>query len=132
MTTTGDIEYEASAGVAARLPIGSTGQVLTVVGGIPAWSATAATATNNKETFVLVSGDITNQYVDLAHVALTNSILFQVQGGGAQLEGSSYDYTVSYTGGAGGHTRITFVNGLATGGVSALVAGDVLQIQYEF
>jgi hypothetical protein len=39
MTTTGDIIYEASATVAARLPIGSTGQVLTVSGGIPAWSA---------------------------------------------------------------------------------------------
>jgi hypothetical protein len=39
MTTTGDIIYEASATVAARLPIGSTGQLLTVVGGIPAWAA---------------------------------------------------------------------------------------------
>jgi hypothetical protein len=39
MTTTGDLLYEASATVAARLPIGSTGQVLTVSGGIPAWAA---------------------------------------------------------------------------------------------
>lgn len=38
MTTTGDLEYEVSAGTAARLPIGSTGQVLTVVAGAPAWS----------------------------------------------------------------------------------------------
>jgi hypothetical protein len=38
MTTTGDTIYEASAGVAARLPIGSSGQVLTVVSGIPAWA----------------------------------------------------------------------------------------------
>jgi hypothetical protein len=38
MTTTGDIIYEASATTAARLPIGSTGQVLTVSGGIPAWT----------------------------------------------------------------------------------------------
>jgi hypothetical protein len=37
MTTTGDILYEASPTVAARLGIGSTGQVLTVSGGIPAW-----------------------------------------------------------------------------------------------
>jgi hypothetical protein len=39
MTTTGDIIYEASPTTAARLPIGSTGQVLTVSGGIPAWAA---------------------------------------------------------------------------------------------
>jgi hypothetical protein len=39
MTTTGDILYESSPTVAARLPIGSTNQVLTVVGGLPAWAA---------------------------------------------------------------------------------------------
>jgi hypothetical protein len=38
LTTTGDIIYEASASTAARLPVGSTGQVLTVSGGIPSWS----------------------------------------------------------------------------------------------
>jgi hypothetical protein len=41
MTTTGDIIYESTPSVAARLPIGSTGQVLTVAGGLPSW-ATAA------------------------------------------------------------------------------------------
>lgn len=39
MTTTGDIEYESGTGVASRLPIGSTGQVLTVTSGLPAWQA---------------------------------------------------------------------------------------------
>jgi hypothetical protein len=42
MTTTGDILYESSPTVAARLPIGSTGQVLTVAGGLPSWAAAAA------------------------------------------------------------------------------------------
>lgn len=37
MTTTGDIIYEAGASTAARLPIGSTNQVLTVIAGVPAW-----------------------------------------------------------------------------------------------
>lgn len=131
LTTNGDLLYY-NGTHNVRLGIGSTNQVLTVVGGIPAWSNTAATLTPNKETFVLASGDITNQYVDLAHVAKASSISFLVQGGGAQLEGSSYDYTVNLTGGAGGNTRITFVNGLATGGVSALVASDVLQISYDY
>ena len=37
MTTTGDIIYEASPTTAARLAIGTTGQVLTVAGGLPSW-----------------------------------------------------------------------------------------------
>jgi hypothetical protein len=39
MTTTGDTTYEASANTAARLAIGTTGQVLTVAGGLPAWTS---------------------------------------------------------------------------------------------
>jgi hypothetical protein len=45
MTTTGDIIYEASSTVAARLGIGSTGQVLTVAGGIPSWATPAGGGT---------------------------------------------------------------------------------------
>ena len=42
-TTLGDIEYRSStANTNTRLGIGSTGNVLTVVGGVPAWAAPAA------------------------------------------------------------------------------------------
>jgi hypothetical protein len=88
--------------------------------------------TSAKDLFVLASGDITHQYIDLSHVAQTNSIELVVQGGGIQIEGASYDYSVSYTGGVGGVTRITFLNGLATTGASALVAGDVVVVQYRY
>ena len=37
--TTGDVIYASATNTLAKLPIGSTGQVLTVSGGIPAWSA---------------------------------------------------------------------------------------------
>ena len=93
--------------------------------------ATGTAGTWAKETKVLSGTDITNQYVDLAEVALTGSIQLLVKGAGVVLEGASYDYSVSYTGGAGGKTRITFLNDLATGGGAALVASDVLQIQYQ-
>ena len=86
---------------------------------------------NEKTLITLSAGDITNQYVDLSHVARTNSIDFLVRGGGIMVEGASYDYSVSYTGGAGGNTRITFLNDLATGGPSALIAGDIVVIKYE-
>jgi hypothetical protein len=45
LTTTGDIMYASSASNPARLAIGSSAQVLTVSGGIPAWATPAAGAT---------------------------------------------------------------------------------------
>lgn len=44
LTTTGDIYYASAASTPARLGIGTVGQVLTVVGGLPSW-ATPASAT---------------------------------------------------------------------------------------
>jgi hypothetical protein len=41
MTTTGDTIYSSSGSTPARLGIGSTGQVLTVAGGVPSWAAPA-------------------------------------------------------------------------------------------
>lgn len=99
---------------------------------ITAASNGASAPVPNKETFVLSGTNITNQYLDLAQVAKTGSILFLVKGGGLQMEGASYDYSVSYTGGAGGNTRITFLNDLATGGPAALVATDVVQVAYSY
>lgn len=42
MTTTGDILYASGASTPARLGIGSTGQVLTVAGGLPSWATAGA------------------------------------------------------------------------------------------
>lgn len=42
MTTTGDTIYSSSGSTPARLGIGSTGQILTVAGGVPTWATPAA------------------------------------------------------------------------------------------
>jgi hypothetical protein len=42
MTTTGDTIYSSSGSTPARLGIGSTGQVLTVSGGVPTWATSSA------------------------------------------------------------------------------------------
>ena len=42
MTTAGDMIYENAKHTAARLPIGTAGQVLTVVAGLPAWATPAS------------------------------------------------------------------------------------------
>jgi hypothetical protein len=47
MTTTGDTIYSSSGSTPARLGIGSTGQVLTVSGGIPAWTTLPAASPNS-------------------------------------------------------------------------------------
>jgi len=44
MTTTGDTIYSSSGSTPARLGIGSTGQVLTVSGGLPSWATPATPA----------------------------------------------------------------------------------------
>lgn len=112
---------------------GTNGQVLTTNGaGQLSFETPASSVTNDKALITLSGTDITNQYVDLTEVALTDSIIFSVKGQGTQLEGAAQDYSVSYTGGAGGKTRITFLNDLATGGVNALVASDVIEIKYQF
>jgi len=45
MTANGDMIYGGTSGAGTRLPIGTAGQVLTVVGGIPAWQTVSGTGT---------------------------------------------------------------------------------------
>lgn len=45
LTTTGDTYYASAAGTPARLGIGSTGQVVTVAGGVPTWATPSSTPT---------------------------------------------------------------------------------------
>jgi hypothetical protein len=76
------------------------------------------------EVKTLVNQDITNQYVDLGFKALTDSCtVWPVNG---PIQTPTTDYTLSYTGGAGGVTRLTFAGDLA----SKLAATDKLVIKY--
>lgn len=61
LTTTGDTFYASAANTPARLAIGSTGQVLTVAGGLPSWATpTTLNLTINAKTanYTLVAGDV--------------------------------------------------------------------------
>ena len=93
-----------------------------------AWSSGKIQISNtiayNKETLTLSGTNITNQYVDLAYTVLTNSLHLSIDGV-TQYEGDDYSLST-----VAGKTRITFLNELATGGVSALVAGDKLRAHY--
>jgi hypothetical protein len=75
------------------------------------------------ETITLVAGDITNQYVTLAHTPFAGSIALDVIGGPRQLYGTDYSVTGA---------QLDFLGDLATAGVSALVAGDKLVVSYSW
>jgi hypothetical protein len=90
-----------------------------------------------KETVALTGTDITNQYVDLSNTYLSGSLDVKLRTAATPLvvtnghEGSSYEYTLTTYMDANGitKTRLTFVTNWATGGGTALVAGDTLHIQ---
>lgn len=56
MTTTGDLIYSSSGTTPARRAIGSTGQILTVVGGVPAWAAPPSALVKGGSTAITTDG----------------------------------------------------------------------------
>jgi hypothetical protein len=77
-----------------------------------------------KETFTLSATDITNAYVDCAHLAATDTMML-TSGGVVHVEGESYTLST-----VGGVTRITFIGDLIDPSPSKLVAGDKVYVQY--
>ena len=67
MTTTGDTIYSSSGSTPARLGIGTTGQVLTVSSGVPAWATPASGAPASATATVATSQQTTSStFTDLA------------------------------------------------------------------
>jgi hypothetical protein len=72
LTTTGDTIYASGASTPARLGIGSTGQILTVAGGVPTWAAAPSSTLNIAQvatatmsgTTVTISG-LTQDYIQV-------------------------------------------------------------------
>lgn len=81
---------------------------------------------SNYESLTLNGTDITNQYKDLAFTIEPNSLMLSIDG---VMQYVTTDYTLSTVSGV---TRITFANGLATGGAEELVSGDILRCSYRF
>ena len=79
MTTTGDIIYSSSGSTPARLGIGTSGQVLNVAAGIPAWTTIAAGAYTSLATGSLSGAtttisSISGSYTDLYLIVVNPSI----------------------------------------------------------
>lgn len=77
----------------------------------------------------LSSTDISNGFVDLDHEAEEYSVGMLVEDG--PVVQINQHFTVNYTGGAGGVTRVTFINTLASAGSTPLETGEKLVINYR-
>jgi hypothetical protein len=110
MTTTGDTIYSSSGSTPARLGIGSTGQVLTVAGGLPSWATPAGSASgltyitgtsfSAVSSFSLPNNTFTSTYtnylISLSIISCSANNDFGVRGrtSGTDLTTNVYDYAV--------------------------------------
>ena len=115
LTTTGDTLYASSASTPARLGVGSTGQVLTVAGGVPSWATPAAGGGMT----VLASGSLSGTLVDLTsisgsytHLLIATKQAYVTSGGGIDLKIQDNLYT-SYNSAIGfnNSTTLALLNG---------------------
>jgi hypothetical protein len=128
--TTGDILYASAADVLSKLGIGSTGQVLTVVSGVPAWAAAGvASSVANSLTVKFDTGSTegTDLYTFNGSAAKT----FDIKAGGAITIGKTAgNITIGHTDTssqasvvANGRTYVTGVTLDTYGHITALTTG---------
>ena len=112
LTTTGDTYYASAAGTPARLGIGTSGQVLNVSGGVPAWATPAAPAfvgcavtrydqSINSSTWTAITFTVEDYDTDGFHDNSTNTSRMTIptgKGGKYQITASG-DFTIVGTGG---------------------------------
>jgi hypothetical protein len=91
LTTTGDTIYASGASTPARLGIGTTGQVLTVSGGVPTWSTVSAGSMTQ-----LATGTLSGSTTTLSSIsgAYTNLVLV-IYGFGSATAGYKLDLTLN-------------------------------------
>jgi hypothetical protein len=75
MTTTGDTIYSSSGSTPARLPIGSSGQVLTVSGGIPSWGAAPS---SNLTVSQIATGTLSGSSVTLSGLSSYDDLYLRI------------------------------------------------------
>jgi hypothetical protein len=124
MTTTGDTIYSSPGSTPVRLPIGSTGQGLAVVAGIPAWTASATSTLTTTGDMLYASAANTLARVG---VGSTGNVL-TVAGGvptWAAPAGAGDNWTLVNTGG----TSLSGSNSVTISGITD--ANTIMAIVYE-
>jgi hypothetical protein len=83
---------------------------------------------HKKQPIVISATDVTNGYVDLAFLIVSESMIASTDRI-SLYEGASEDYTISTVAGV---SRITFLNDLVSPSESALADGDKLHVKYSY
>lgn len=109
MTTTGDTIYSSSGSTPARLGIGSTGDVLTVAGGVPSWAAPASGGGLTLLSTTTLSGASTT--ITIAPTGYVNLLIV-----GEKLEFSGNDYGVIYLNSS---SNVNYIQNEFAGGTGA-------------
>lgn len=78
MTTTGDIIYSSSGSTPARLGIGTSGYVLTVVGGVPAWAPATGGGGGGGGSYATTIGDGTSTVFTVTHNLGTEDVIVEI------------------------------------------------------
>jgi hypothetical protein len=121
-TTLGDIEYRsATANTNTRLPIGTTGQVLSVVGGVPAWTTGTTGDIEGVTAGVGISGGGTS-----GTVTVTNSMATAIKTAGDLIKGTgsgTFDRL-----GIGSTGQVLTVSSGAPAWVTPAGGGKILQV----
>jgi hypothetical protein len=122
-TTLGDIEYRSStANTNTRLGIGSTGQVLTVAGGVPSW-ATAATG-GGLTLSQIATGTLSGTSVNFTGLSSYDTIIIAIVGGTWATANSDVRFRINGVSTGGKYYYIGGA-GLATGSEQRVVAQGV-------
>lgn len=111
MTTLGDMITALAGGVASRLPVGTANQVLTVVGGVPAWANPAIISSVQYGTVAMQDAvGLTSKTATITNVDTTRSVVIML--------GQSSDSAIN-TNNRGNFPRLALTNGTT---VTATVA----------
>lgn len=105
MTNTGDTIYSSSGSTPARLGIGSTGQVLTVAGGVPSWATPAAgggmtllSTTAITATSAITVSSISQSYTNLLIIISGAQVPTAGESVKIRLNGNTSNYVWAYNG----------------------------------
>jgi hypothetical protein len=139
MTTTGDTIYSSSGSTPARLGIGSTGQVLTVSGGLPTWATPSGGGGKVVQVVVGTASTGVNSfsatYIDtgltatITPTSASNKIIVWtvINGVNKQTSNTSVDFILL----RGGTTIGTYLYNLNNGSTSALIGFSMTMNAYD-
>ena len=111
MTTTGDTIYSSSGSTPARLGIGSTGNVLTVAGGVPTWAAPASSGG-----MTLISETVASGLSSLSFSSLGSYKQLLLMWSGIKHSGNGSVFTIRFNNNSGTVYRVGGINFVDTSG----------------